>query len=89
MRCETALLRYLALENDERIWAVPEIVAMTSALGVPAITDAFHHDLNPGGLTLEEALDLSLPTWKGGACDRRSISRARTPTNGSGRMPFP
>jgi UV DNA damage endonuclease len=33
-------------------------------LGVPAITDAFHHGLNPGGLTLREALDLSLPTWE-------------------------
>ena len=29
-----------------------------------AIADAFHHDLNPGGLTLREALDLSLPTWE-------------------------
>jgi UV DNA damage endonuclease len=65
MRPETALLRHLALENDERTWGVPEIVATASALGVPAITDAFHHDLNPGGVTLEEALDLSLPTWKG------------------------
>src|SRR5918997_4306304 len=65
MRSETGVLRYLALENDERVWAVPEIVATASALGVPAITDAFHHRLNPGGLTLREALDLSLPTWKG------------------------
>jgi UV DNA damage endonuclease len=65
LRPETRVLRYLALENDERVWAVPEIVATASALGVPAITDAFHHRLNPGGLTLREALDLSLPTWKG------------------------
>jgi UV DNA damage endonuclease len=65
LRPETHVLRYLALENDERVWAVPEIVATASALGVPAITDAFHHRLNPGGLTLREALDLSLPTWKG------------------------
>jgi UV DNA damage endonuclease len=64
MRPETDVLRYLALENDERIWAVREIVETASVLGVPAITDAFHHGLNPGGLTLEEALDLSLPTWE-------------------------
>jgi UV DNA damage endonuclease len=63
MRPETDVLRYLALENDERVWAVPEIVETAKALGVPAITDAFHHGLNPAGLTLEEALDLSLPTW--------------------------
>ncbi len=64
MRSETDVLRYLALENDERIWAVPEIVETAGVLGIPAITDAFHHGLNPGGLDLEEALDLSLPTWE-------------------------
>jgi UV DNA damage endonuclease len=64
VRFETGVLRYLALENDERVWAVPEIVQTARSLGVPAITDAFHHGLNPGGLALREALDLSLPTWK-------------------------
>ena len=64
MRLETGILRYLALENDERVWTVAEIVETANSLGIPAITDAFHHGLNPGGLTLEEALDLSLPTWE-------------------------
>jgi UV DNA damage endonuclease len=64
MRLEAGVLRYLALENDERVWAVPEIVEASRSLGIPAIADAFHHDLNPGGVALEEALDLSLPTWE-------------------------
>ncbi len=64
MRTEKDVLRYLTLENDERVWAVQEIVDTASVLGIPAITDAFHHGLNPGGLELEEALDLSLPTWE-------------------------
>jgi len=64
MRPEAEILRYLALENDERIWTVDDVVGTADALGIPAITDAFHHDLNPGGFTLEEALDLSLPTWE-------------------------
>ena len=64
MRPEAGVLRYLALENDERVWAVPEIVRTARSLGIPTIADAFHHDLNPGGLTLAEALDLSLPTWE-------------------------
>lgn len=63
MRPQTDILRYLALENDERVWAMPEIVETASSLSVPVITDAFHHGLNPGGLTLGEALDLALPTW--------------------------
>jgi UV DNA damage endonuclease len=66
MQSETQILRYLALENDERIWTVAEVVRTADALDIPAITDAFHHDLNPGGLTLKEALDLSLPTWAPG-----------------------
>jgi UV DNA damage endonuclease len=64
LRSETDVLRYLALENDERVWPVSDIVPTARSLGVPAITDAFHHHLNPGGLTLREALDLSLPTWE-------------------------
>jgi UV DNA damage endonuclease len=64
MRSEAQILRYLALENDERIWSVAEVVRTADALGIPAITDAFHHDLNPGSLTLEEALNRSLPTWE-------------------------
>jgi UV DNA damage endonuclease len=64
MRSETGVLRYLALENDERVWPVSAIVQTARSLGVPAIADAFHHGLNPGGLKLREALDLSLPTWE-------------------------
>ncbi len=64
MTYEPRVLRYLAVENDERVWTVAEVVRAARALGIPAIVDAFHHDLNPGGLTLREALDLSLPTWE-------------------------
>ena len=64
MRSEEQILRYLALENDERIWTVVEVLTTARALGIPAIMDAFHHALNPGELTAQEALDLSLPTWE-------------------------
>lgn len=64
LRGEEEVLRYLALENDERVWSVPEVVETAAALDVPAITDTLHHELNPANLTLGEALDLSLPTWE-------------------------
>jgi UV DNA damage endonuclease len=64
MRPEAEVLRYLALENDERVWSVAEVVETARALGIPAIADAFHHGLNPGGLALKGALDLALPTWE-------------------------
>jgi UV DNA damage endonuclease len=64
LRQEERILRYLALENDERVWTVAEVVETSRVLGVPAIADAFHHGLNPGNLTLEEALVLALATWE-------------------------
>lgn len=64
LRPEADILRYLALENDERIWTVAEISHTARALGIPAIADNLHHSLNPGGLSLGEALDLTLPTWE-------------------------
>ena len=60
---EKVVLRYLAIENDERIWIVAETVRAARSLGVPAIVDTLHHALNPGDLTLVEALNLALPTW--------------------------
>lgn len=59
------ILRYLALENDERIWTVEEVCDVAGALGIPAVLDNLHHALNPGGLSLGDALDLALPTWAG------------------------
>ncbi|QYJ14940.1 UV DNA damage endonuclease [Rubrobacter xylanophilus DSM 9941] len=60
---EEGVLRHLALENDERTWSVPQVVETARTLGVPAIADTLHHTLNPGGITLQRALDLTLPTW--------------------------
>jgi UV DNA damage endonuclease len=64
LRPQARVLRYLALENDERVWTVAEVVKTSHVLGIPAIADAFHHGLNPGSLTLEEALNVALPTWE-------------------------
>lgn len=61
---EPEILRFLALENDERTWTVAETVETARLLGVPAIVDTLHHALNPGDLSLREALDLGLPTWE-------------------------
>jgi UV DNA damage endonuclease len=61
---EAALLRYLAVENDERIWTVEEVADAANQINVPVIADTLHHALNPGELSLVEALDRALPTWR-------------------------
>jgi UV DNA damage endonuclease len=64
LRPEVGILRYLALENDERIWTVAEVARAAEDLRIPVIVDNLHHRLNPGGLALGEALGLVLPTWE-------------------------
>jgi len=65
LKAEREVLRYLALENDERLWPVEEVLKVAEALGVPVVVDTLHHALNPGRLSLEEALRLAFPTWRG------------------------
>jgi UV DNA damage endonuclease len=64
LACEAEILRYLALENDERVWPVRDVAEVASLLGVPVILDTLHHALNPGSLSLQDALDVALPTWR-------------------------
>lgn len=62
---EAGLRAYLALEVDERIWTLAEVVEVARELGVGAIVDTLHQRLNPGMLSLKEAIDMAWPTWTG------------------------
>lgn len=62
---EPEVLRYLALENDERWWSVRELLPIAERLGVPVVADTLHHGWNDGGWTLREALESACPTWGG------------------------
>ncbi|TFU17511.1 UV DNA damage repair endonuclease UvsE [Thermus tengchongensis] len=65
LRGEREVLRFLALENDERLWDAEGVLKAAEALGVPVVVDTLHHALNPGRLSLAEALRLAFPTWRG------------------------
>ncbi|WP_243089817.1 UV DNA damage repair endonuclease UvsE [Thermus neutrinimicus] len=65
LRGEGEVLGYLALENDERLWRVEDVLLAAEALGVRVVVDTLHHHLNPGRLSLREALTLAFTTWKG------------------------
>ena len=60
---EEEVLRYLALENDERLWAVSDVLVPAVQLGVPVIVDTLHHALNPGDWSLHSAIDAACSTW--------------------------
>ncbi|GIW19096.1 MAG: UV DNA damage endonuclease [Tepidiforma sp.] len=61
---EEAVLRHLALENDERTRSVRDVLPAARRLGVPVVVDTLHHGWNPGGMTLREALSAAAATWR-------------------------
>jgi UV DNA damage endonuclease len=63
LKGEKDILKFLALENDERFWTVRDVLQVAERLGVPVIVDTLHHALNPDGWSLRKALDEALPTW--------------------------
>ncbi|AHG88814.1 UV-endonuclease UvdE [Gemmatirosa kalamazoonensis] len=53
----------LALENDDRIFTVEDLLPICVRTGVPLVYDAHHHRCNPDALTVDEATDRAAATW--------------------------
>ncbi len=60
---EKRILRYLAVENDERCHHAGQVYDAATRLGVPMIFDLLHHRLNPGGLSEPDAVALAFDAW--------------------------
>jgi UV DNA damage endonuclease len=54
----------LALENDDRIYTVRDLLPVCRELNIPLVYDLHHHRCNPDGLSIAEATSLVIPTWK-------------------------
>ncbi len=53
----------LALENDDRIYTVRDLLPVCDRQGVPLVYDVHHHRCNPDGLDEREATDAAGATW--------------------------
>jgi len=56
--------KLLTIENDDRIYAPKDAYRICKKLEVRMVYDAHHHRCNPDGLSVEEATDLCVSTWK-------------------------
>lgn len=65
LQAHPELLRWLAVEHDEKVWSFDQVLPAAQALGVPVVVDNLHHRLKPGTVSLAEALRLARPTWRG------------------------
>ncbi|MDB4971446.1 MAG: UV-damage endonuclease [Myxococcales bacterium] len=78
----------IALENDDRVYTVADLLPLCERDGLPLVYDVHHHRCNPDELSLEEATVRAAATWKkrepwvhlssplGGWRDRRPQSHA-------------
>ncbi|RRA97969.1 UV DNA damage repair endonuclease UvsE [Larkinella rosea] len=55
----------LTVENDDRpsLYTVSDLLTVYEAVGIPIVFDYFHHSLNPGYQTEEEAFLTAYATW--------------------------
>lgn len=60
------LQRRLTVENDDKkgLYTVGELLSLHDAIDIPIVFDYFHHKLNPGLLTEEEAFSAAYDTWE-------------------------
>lgn len=62
----------LALENDERIYTIEDVLAVCKAFSLPAVFDVHHHAIHPPAHgTMPGWLDKAARTWEGGHCRQK------------------
>ncbi len=59
-----AIQSRLTLENDDISYTVRDLEPVCSELGIPLVYDVHHHRCNPDGLSVEEASNISMQSWK-------------------------
>ncbi len=55
----------IALENDDRVYTVHDLLPLCLAEGIPLVYDVHHHRCHPDGLSVEEATEACARTWRG------------------------
>ena len=76
-RLSPAVRSRLALENDDRIYTVRDLLPLCRQEGVPLTYDVHHHRCNPDGLGIGEATELARATW-----DREPLFHVSSPKDG-------
>jgi UV DNA damage endonuclease len=68
----------LVIENDDRSFALVDVLELSRLCGLPVVWDVLHHRcLDPEGLSDAEALALALATWPDGVTPKIHYSSPR------------
>jgi UV DNA damage endonuclease len=77
-RLSPSARRRLVLENDDRVFDLADVLALSSRTGVPVVLDLLHHRiLDRDGIGVREALDRAFATWPDGVVPKVHFSSPR------------
>lgn len=54
----------LTVENDDKIYTPADLLPLCRTTGIPLVYDVHHHRCCPDGLSIEEATEAALATWR-------------------------
>jgi UV DNA damage endonuclease len=63
-RLSDAVRSRLSIENDDKVYAPADLLPFCQATGVPLVYDVHHHRCWSDGLSIEQATDAALCTWR-------------------------
>ena len=71
----------LVIENDDRCYALTDVLEIAARTGVRVVWDVLHHHCHdPAGIGDREALELALATWPAGVTPKIHYSTPKTAT---------
>ncbi len=70
----------LSLENDDKSYTVKDLLPVCEKLSIPLVYDVHHHRCNPDGLTVSEATESCLQSWR--RIGREPCLHLSSPKNG-------
>jgi UV DNA damage endonuclease len=59
-----SLKKRLVIENDDKSYTIEEVLEVCKNIGIPAVFDNLHHQLNPCSLEWDEIINRVKGTWK-------------------------
>jgi UV DNA damage endonuclease len=70
----------LALENDERLFGLDDVMALHERTGVRVVLDVHHHRIHPAssGISARDAIHAAYRTWPSGTRPKVHLSSPRT-----------
>jgi UV DNA damage endonuclease len=77
-RLSPSARRRLVLENDDRVFDLADVLALSRRTGVPVVLDLLHHRiLDRDGIGVRDALDRTFATWPDGVVPKVHFSSPR------------